>query len=149
MFAPYPQKNDGWFVIPGLLGDGRLVNVSADQIELPTADRPKNSEQFKSYRWRKYINFLGLKRNAKHRNYYGAWVCKDWNDSHDKSDQLQAFNMYFIKENTQPPGRAPRVSTHYLFSFHCRGAGSSAKNLVENSIKSLNNKELIKALNIR
>ena len=149
MFAPYPQKNDGWFVTPGLLSDGSLVNVSASGIELPTADRPESSEQFKSYRWRKYINFIGLKRNSKHRKHYGAWVCRDWNNNHDQSQRLEAFNMYFIKEYTPPPGREARMSTHRLFRYHCRDASLLAKKPLENAIKSQLNTDLIQKLNIR
>lgn len=148
MFAPYPQKNDGWFIQPGVLSDGRLVNISTEEIELPTAERPESSEQFKSYRWRKYMNFLWLKRNARHRKHYGAWVCRDWNRNHDKSEQLLAFNMYFIKERTLPQGRNSRPTTHILLRYHCRGAGLLAKKPLENAVKLKGGKKLIKALNI-
>jgi hypothetical protein len=149
MFAPYPQKNDGWFIQPGVLSNGELVNISADEIELPVAERPESSEQFESYRWRKYMNFLWLKRNAKHRKPYGAWVCRDWNSRHDRSEQLLAFNMYFIKEPTLPPGRKARQSTHRLLRYHCRSASSLAKMPLENAVKSQGGEKLIKTLNIK
>jgi len=148
MFAPYPQKNDGWFVTPGVLSNGKLVNVTADKLELPTAERPESSEQFKSYRWRKYKNFLWLKRNARHRTHYGAWVCRDWNSRHDASERLEAFNMYFIKDKTLPPGMASRVTTHRLLRYHCRGASLLAKKPLENAVKSQGSDNLIKALDI-
>ena len=148
MFAPYPQKNDGWFIQPGVLSNGKLVNISADEIELPTAERPESNEQFKSYRWRKYMNFMWLKRNAKHRNPYGAWVCRDWNSRHDKSEQLLAFNMYFIKERTIPPGREEQYSTHLLLRYHCRDASALTKKPLENTVKSQGGEKLIKTLNI-
>jgi hypothetical protein len=125
-----------------------LVNISADEIELPTAERPESSEQFKSYRWRKYMNFLWLKRNAKHRTPYGAWVCRDWNSRHDKSHQLLAFNMYFIKERTLPPGQKFKATTHRLLRYHCRSSRSLAKKPLENAVKSQGGKKLIKTLNI-
>ena len=149
MFAPYPAKSDGWFIQPGVLSNGKLVNISADEIELPAAERPESSEQFKSYRWRKYMNFLWLKRNAEHRMPYGAWVCRDWNSRHDKTEQLLAFNMYFIKEQTLPPGRKSRTTTHRLLRYHCRNAGLLAKSPLENAVKSQGGEKLIKALNIK
>ncbi len=148
MFAPYPQKNDGWFIQPGVLSNGKLVNISADKIKLPTAERPESSEQFKSYRWRKYMNFLWLKRNAKYRKSYGAWVCRDWNSRHEKSEQLLAFNMYFIKDRTVAPGRKSRQSTHRLLRYHCRDAGLLTKKPVENAIRSQGEKNLMRTLNM-
>lgn len=149
MFAPYPQKNDGWFIQPGVLNNGKLVNISADKITLPTAERPVSSEQFKSYRWRKYMNFLWLKRNARHRKHYGAWVCRDWNSRHEQSEQLLAFNMYFIKDRTLPPGIKSRQSTHRLLRYHCRGAALLAAQPLENAVKSQGGEKLIEALNIK
>jgi predicted DCC family thiol-disulfide oxidoreductase YuxK len=148
MFAPYPQKNDGWFIQPGVLINGELVNISADEVELPSAERPESSEQFKSYRWRKYMNFLWLKRNAKHRKPYGAWVCRDWNSRHNKSEQLLAFNMYFIKDRTVPPGAKVNPTTHRLLRYHCRSAGLLAKKPLENAVKLQGGEKLIKTLNV-
>jgi predicted DCC family thiol-disulfide oxidoreductase YuxK len=149
MFAPYPQKNDGWFIQPGVLVNGQLVNISADEIELPSAERPVSSEQFKSYRWRKYMNFLWLKRNADYRKPYGAWVCRDWSSRHDKSEQLLAFNMYFIKDRTLPPGREAAKTSHRLLRYHCRSASLLDRNPLENAVKTQGGEKLIKALNIR
>jgi len=149
MFAPYPQKNDGWFVQPGVLSNGKLVNSFADEIELPVAERPVSAEQFKSYRWRKYLNYLWLKRYAKYRKQYGAWVCRDWNSRHEGGEQLVAFNMYFIKDRTLPPGRHLQPSTHRLLRYHCRNSTMLAKKPLENAVKSQGGEKLIKALNIR
>ena len=148
MFAPYPQKDEGWFVMPGLLSDGRLIDLSASEFQLPTAERPASSEQFESYRWRKYMNFLWLKRNAKHRKNYGAWICNDWNSRHQGGEQLDAFNMYFIKEYTQPPGIKPRISSHRLLRYHCRNVAALKTWSLEKAVKSQADEKLRRTLNI-
>ena len=149
MFAPYPQKKEGWFILPGLLSNGTLVNLSADEIQPPTAERPESSEQFKSYRWRKYMNFLWMKRNARHRKPFGYWVCQDWNSRHDWSENLEAFNMYFIEDTTMPPGKESSLKTHRLLRYHCRNSGLLAKKPLENAVKSQGDSQLIERLNIR
>lgn len=79
---------------------------------------------------------------------YGAWVCRDWNSRHDKTEQLLAFNMYFIKEQTLPPGRKLTTTTHRLLRYHCRNAGQLTKKPLENAVKAKGNEKLIKILNI-
>ena len=126
-----------------------LIDLYAGERRMPTAERMASSEQFESYRWRKYMNYIWLKRNAKHRKRYGAWLCKDWNSRHENSEKLEAFNMYFIKERTQPPGREPTMSTHRLLRYHCRSATLLNKQPLEKALKSQASESMIKTLNIR
>ena len=149
MFAPYPQKKEGWFILPGVLSNGTLVNLSADKIELPTAERPESSEQFESYRWRKYMNFLWSKRNARYRKPFGYSVCQDWNSRHDWSENLEAFNMYFIQDTTMPPGKTSPLKTHRLLRYHCRNSSLLAQNPLEKAVKAQGDKQLIETLRIR
>ena len=150
MFGPYPNKNDGWLVVPGLLRDGRLVNVSANEIEDPTANRPHGGEQFESYRWRKYMSYVMRKRYSNLRHAYGAWVCRDWNRKHEKnSEKLETFNMYYIQERTMPPGEDPLISQYRLMRYHCRDASLLSERPLENAIKLIGDEDLIEALYIR
>ena len=149
MFAPYPQKAEGWFVVPGLLRNGQLIDLYAGEMKMPTADRPASGEQFESYRWRKYMNYIWLKRNAKHRKHYGAWLCRDWNSRHKNIEQLEAFNMYFIRERTQPPGREPTMSTHRLLRYHCRNAGLLNNQPLENALKVEGDENLLRSLKVK
>ncbi|MDG1311173.1 MAG: hypothetical protein P8P26_03835 [Porticoccaceae bacterium] len=149
MFAPWPQKNDGWFITPGLLSDGRLVAADAENLRPPLAERPNRfAGQFKNYRWRKYLGRLWLKRYSKYRTDYGAWVCRDWNNRHYGADQLQALDFYFIRSKTQPPGQQTINKPYRLMRYHCFEKALLETEPVRLALKRSGDKKLIQTLGI-
>jgi len=119
MFSP-PLTEDGWYVIPGKLKNGKEVDLfkkgASVQWEKPAVVRTT----FKNERWRKYMMNLWRAANAGHRLYYGQYLCRDWNSRHQGEEQLDSFEIFYMRENTLPNKRtAPPVklslSKHWCF----------------------------------
>ena len=137
MFAPTPARAGGWFWSPGLLRSGEIreiVAVPGTQFEM---DQSVDAEaMFKNYRWAKYKRRLRLKSYAGYRASYGDWLCKDWNEKFQDEEQLEAFNIYFVKHLTQPDHLPPRVSSHVVMRHHCTDPKLSKAVPVETAIAS-------------
>lgn len=119
MFAPYPLKDDGWYVIPGTLKNGQEVDVFTGGKPV-TWEKPANiAYMYKNQRWQKYMMNLWSRDFSKFREFYGKYLCRDWNANHSGDDQLDHFTIYFMREDTRPDGEAPpeKVSLwdHYCF----------------------------------
>ena len=150
MFAPYPQKENGWFISPGLLADGSLIALNDNGGDrAPSGARPSSWEdQFENYRWRKYYSRLWEARYSEYRLAYGSWLCRSWSKRHDNLSPLEAFDFYFISDFNQPPGE-PGVQTPIrLTQYHCKDVDLLAAEPVSSAIKESNNIELIEILGI-
>lgn len=118
MFAPYPLKDDGWYVIAGKLRDGRKVDLFQDNSP-PEWDKPDDvSSTYPNQRWRKYMMNLWLAKYSDQRLYYGRYLCRKWNATHAGADTLMTFKIYFMKEKTLADGVADPEKNH-LWSHHC------------------------------
>lgn len=103
LFAPYPARDDGWYVMPGTLAGGREVDVLTGRA--PTFEKPELiSATWGAQRWRKYMMNLWEREHAAHRRTYGAWVCRRWNGRHRGADRLESFRMIFLLERSPDPG---------------------------------------------
>ena len=84
MFAPYPLKYDGWYVIDGHLVNGTEVNVFEPGKPV-TFDKPKDiADLYKNERWRKYLMNLSLADFSDYRLYYGKYLCRSYNLHHPR-----------------------------------------------------------------
>ncbi len=102
MFSPNPPKDDGWFVIPGVLRNGQEIDLFTGNTP-PSYSKPELvSALYPRWRWRKYMRNLSNNDNQGYRMYYGKYLCRSWNDTHDASQQLMSFDMVFMKEITPP-----------------------------------------------
>ena len=100
MFAPYPMKDDGWFVADATLRGGRHVDLLT-QAEV-TWDKPELiSATYPDQRWRKYMRNVWLKKYKKTRLWYGKYLCRTWNADHHGVDMVTRFTLFFNKEKTR------------------------------------------------
>ncbi len=107
MFAPFPLKEDGWYVIPGKLLNGTEIDLWNEgkfgEGKVIDYRKPDNiAVQYDNQRWRKYMMNLWSASNADYRLYLGKWICRNWNSEHTGKSQLEAFNVTFVKELTLP-----------------------------------------------
>ena len=118
MFAPYPKKEDGWFVVPGLLKDGSQIDlftwggpVTDSKPDSVFADVP-------NARWRKYFGNLWLRDNSEARWYYCQYLQRLWNlENKQFSDrQLKEIKIYYWEEFTLLD-KPPRMEKHLLWTF--------------------------------
>ena len=118
MFAPYPLTDDGWYVLPGRLRNGREVDVLTGAA--PTWSKPRDvSAMYPNDRWRKYMMNLWARNNAGHRLYLARYLCREWNAERSPSEQLVTFEMTFMLEPTVEPGRVPTVRKVALWEHRC------------------------------
>ncbi len=119
MFAPYPLKDDGWYVIPGTLMNGTEVDVF--QGGGPVSwEKPKLvAYTYKNQRWQKYMMNLWNRDFSKFREFYGKYLCRSWNDAHKGGEKLDRFTIYYMREDTLPTSEAPpekvNLWDHYCF----------------------------------
>jgi len=102
MFAPAPLKNDGWYVIPGKLKNGKEVDLFRNGEEITWAKPMPVSATYKDVRWQKYMMNLWGRDFAKYRPFYAQYLCRDWNARHSADTQLEELRIYFLMEVTLP-----------------------------------------------
>lgn len=121
MFAPKPMTDDGWFVMPGRLEDGRSVNLMDGVIGPVRYDKPRvvATEQFTNIRWSSYLGRLWLQRYAAHREPYARYRCREWNRGAPDGQRLQQFSIEYMLEVTPPPGGEPTVERRVIWRQQC------------------------------
>jgi predicted DCC family thiol-disulfide oxidoreductase YuxK len=148
MFAPYPQKNDGWFLMVGLTEDGALVDVLRWQLTPPVTDKPRSfvPEQAQNYRWRKYLARMKRSGYTDEMGRYASAACARWNalvgsESAPKQGELappwptlEAFNIYYVLERTPPMGEQGEVAYQLLWRHHCLDKHRLSENAVQKAM---------------
>ena len=147
MFAPYPLKDDGWWVMPGRLVGGNEVDLwgggepkwvpvddsdghkphlksGDDSLELDRTQPELVSAMYPSQRWRKYMRNIWLKKYKGLRLYYGKHVCRQWNAEHRGSERLKSFKMVYMKQVTPKPGESGRIDPVQIWNHNCFGKSS-------------------------
>ena len=157
MFAPFPMKDDGWYVLPGRLSNGQsielwrqeptrwvpvdttdghtpVLNELDESLELERFKPAEASSEFKSQRWRKYMRNLWTKTNKNWRLYFGKHVCREWNATHKGGESLRSFRMVYMKENTPKPGGKTKLEPVLIWKHDCFKSNDQVKsNNAENA----------------
>lgn len=122
MFAPAPPKIDGWYVIPGELGDDRVIDAFNDRLEPPIVAKPEYvSHSYPNYRWRKYLSRTALGKNYEHRRYFAQYLCTRWNNSHPKAQRLERLKIYFNRQTVNIEGLPRDTKRMLLWRHECFG----------------------------
>ncbi len=96
MFAPTPVTEGGWFVVPGRLADGRMVDVFRNGAPL-SWDRPASvADSYLNRRWRRYLWTVTQVNSAAYRKYFAAYLCRDWDRKHD--DVLESLDIVLMHQ---------------------------------------------------
>jgi hypothetical protein len=120
MFAPSPLKDDGWYVIPGILLDGTTVDVFRQRASVTWTKPQLVAYTYENQRWQKYMMNLWSRDFSAFREFYGKYLCRSWNEAHNGQKQLDHFEIYFMREDTLPNREAPPEKVllweHYCFN---------------------------------
>lgn len=120
MFAPHPLILDGYYVIPGTLGDGTKVDVFRGTLGEPGFEKPDDvAGTYRNQRWRKYLVNLTGEQYAPLRRWYAGWLCREWNDGSRAGAPLKSFEIYFVIEPTPPPGGTREGEIRPLWQHRC------------------------------
>jgi hypothetical protein len=102
LFAPKPGNVDGWYIIPAVLENGKVVDLYRDGAELTTEKPRLVSATYTNTRTRKYMMNLSSPGFAHLRPYYARYICKNWNDSHGPDEQIKYMFIIYMLKRTQP-----------------------------------------------
>lgn len=120
MFAPFPSKEDGWFVIPAQLVDGREIDLLHPDRGTVSYDKPRYIvDEWPNIRWHKYFERIWSAEYANNRLYLGRYLCRDWNLHHSGGEQLNTFKMIYMLERSVPEPQTPTVEQIVLWRHEC------------------------------
>ncbi len=117
LFAPYPIKDDGWYVIPGVFKDGSVRDLYWDRSPLVWTKPPIGTPYYANQRWSKYMMNIWKKKYKSQRLNFGRWMCRAWNEDLPRTEHLQRLQIYFMRERTLKVGeerpKPVRIWRHY------------------------------------
>jgi hypothetical protein len=117
MFAPSPLKDDGWYVIPGRLRSGEVVDVFRDGAAVRW-DKPDSvAATYPNTRWRRYM--MILPNHLEYAPSYGRYLCNNWNRTHDDGSRLEELEIVFVVERTLPDYRRSEPRNVSLYRHQC------------------------------
>lgn len=100
MFAPFPAKDDGWYVVPGLLKNGRQVDLNRGGAAVDWQKPKYIALTIKNHRWRKFYELLDKRKFLPPA--YASYLCRNWNRSHKGDQALRELEIDFMVEWTRP-----------------------------------------------
>ncbi len=119
MFAPHPQRSDGWWVVDGTLKSGKKWDVlNNKEVQF---DRPDDFyATYSSEDWRKFLDNLQATRDEAYLLLLGKHLCRSWNSQNGGENTLQTFKIYFMQEFTNGPTEPPaKVEKVQLWNHSC------------------------------
>lgn len=120
MFAPHPFTSSYWYVMPGRLKDGSLVDVFSGASSLSWSKPASISGTYRNSRWQNYLmQFSNNQQNNLLYAPYGQYLCQQWNRSHSEEKQLSHFQIFIMSQQNkfnQPSEAHKRTS---LWKHQC------------------------------
>ena len=104
MFAPFPLKQDGWYIAVARLRDGRQVDLLRGGNPVDWNKPEHLSSTYEDALWRKYQMSLWDVSNAVHRRYYALYLIRRWNVEHS-AQPISSLQLVFMREDTLPDYR--------------------------------------------
>jgi hypothetical protein len=104
MFAPYPMKNDGWFVIEGQFQNGDHFDlwsgksVTYEKPILPSAAYPSSE-------WRKFMVTVWDDSTEKILLPFARYLCRRYSTNEGYASNVSTLHVNFVKETTPEPGK--------------------------------------------
>ena len=118
MFAPFPFKHDGWFVLVATLADGSQVDLLQDGRPVRWEKPAPVAAQYVNERHRKYLMNLYELRYEQQRVYFVRYKIREWLRAHPQPNyRVKKVDFFYLLHMTPPPGsRPPEPHKVLLFS---------------------------------
>lgn len=118
MFAPYPRKDDGWYVFEGTLINSKVTDVFYHRdVSFEKPDAP--ADLFINTLWRKYLSNIWSKNYSQYRLYFGRYLCREWDKKQvDDSAKLATVKIYYMLEMSKPYGEPASTPEKELIWDH-------------------------------
>jgi hypothetical protein len=104
MFAPYPIREDGWYVIHGKLKNGEEIDLLTEKPV--TYERPPSlAKAYRNDRWRSYLmNLIIMRADEWQFLEYAQYLTRSWNSSHKEERKVSSFDINFMLKIITPNG---------------------------------------------
>jgi len=111
------RSHTGWFSTPGVLANGREVELLGAGGPLPTIEeaemanrsllrRPANvSATLRNERWRRFFAHSVDASTHEQFLFYGRYLCREWNRQHGNDEQLRRFSFVMMRRAVQHEAR--------------------------------------------
>lgn len=118
MFAPYPIRNDGWFILEGTFKNGETRDLLTNKDV--TREKPASvSDLYASSEWRKFYLFLWDQGEQRILLPFARYMCRAAKSTQGNSP-LSTLKITFMKETTPPLGMDfPEVVPVSLWQHDC------------------------------
>lgn len=119
MFAPHPQRSDGWWVMEGKLKNGKPWDALNNKEV--SFERPESFfATYTSDDWMKFMDNLQGTRDEEYLQLLGRHLCRKWNADHYGGEMLESFKLHFMQEWTNGPQEKPaEVDKLTLWNHSC------------------------------
>ena len=74
---------------------------------------------FKNERWREYLHNIRQEKYADQRLYLGRYICREWNERHGSDEQLETFQITYMREETPPDSHPSSPEGAVLWEHRC------------------------------
>ena len=120
MFAPAPLRVDGWYVVRGKTTTGQVVDVLRDRPGEPDWSRPTYlAREYATYRWRRFLILITNDKAEKYRPYYAQYLCRAWNESRARDQQLVELTIYFNGEIVPSESQVRQTRRLFVYEQKC------------------------------
>lgn len=121
MFAPYPRKDDGWYVIEAEMFNGKTFDPFQRDHKLNFEKPQDMAVTYQNSMWRKYLTNSWLKTYYDHRLYFGRYLCRKWNTRQESQDtKINTILIHYMLEMTPSPGALdPKVTKETIWRHYC------------------------------
>lgn len=120
MFAPYPFRDDGWYVIDAIQFNGDHIDPLQNGHRVNFNKPVSVADTVPSTFWRKYLLNLRDKDYSGHWPLFGKYLCRIWNDWHSNDERINTFKIYYMSET--PPGLEqvePAPDKQFMWRHYC------------------------------
>jgi len=123
MFSPNITKTSGWFVIPGKLRNGAILDLYNRGQPLSWSTPPLISSYYKNDRWRKYLMNMSSRNMRAYRIDFSRYLCRSWNSSHSEDEKLNSLELIFVDRRNLPDYRTTIYERTVLWQAYCSEEG--------------------------
>lgn len=126
MFGPFPDTDDGWFVIEANLENGETVDLMPFLMGKPESNPPDWEKpevvhkQFNTARWSGYMWLLWLYDYEYLRPYLADYLCRKWASEYPEKPAIREMVIWFMLEKTIP-WETPEVQKSQMWRQNCKG----------------------------
>lgn len=120
MFAPYPIRGDGWFVIEGVFEDGTKMDLWNLRPDTSYEKPELVSATYRNSPWRKVMIHVWDEANPRILLPVSRYFCRAFSQANGWPSSVATFRIQFVKEFTPPIGQPfPPTEVRTLWSHDC------------------------------